>query len=161
MRQLDLEEVLELLKRRELDEPSKGSGSGMALGKLEVRSAEADYWQKERRGMRSLNRSLKAGFQHGLQFRRRRPNLESPLDLLPGHGGLGWHRKWQPSRVDCLTRTSSWRKPWRGEDPASILAGSVGCGYTISTWVFIYTEALPGGRRSPTSWRSPNVFEKP
>ena len=52
-------------------------------------------------------------------------------------------------------------KTLAGEDPASILAGSVGCGYTISTWVFIYTEALPGGRRSPTSWRSPNVFEKP
>jgi hypothetical protein len=36
MRQLDLEEVLELLKRREQNGPSKGSGSGMALGKLEV-----------------------------------------------------------------------------------------------------------------------------
>jgi hypothetical protein len=35
MRQLDLEEVLELLKRRELDGSAKGSGSGMALGKLE------------------------------------------------------------------------------------------------------------------------------
>ncbi|KAH8082189.1 transcriptional repressor TCF25-domain-containing protein [Filobasidium floriforme] len=35
MRQLDLEEVLELLKRRELDGSAKGSGSGTALGKLE------------------------------------------------------------------------------------------------------------------------------